>query len=77
MVEPVLLAGGFVLGVAVGRWWALLAAVALGAWIAAATHVDEVPHWFLGLGYAVISGVGIAAGVGSRHRMRADRSPRS
>jgi uncharacterized membrane protein YdjX (TVP38/TMEM64 family) len=73
MVEAVLLAGGFVLGVAVGRWPALLAAVALGAWIAAATHV-EVPHWFLGLAYTVISGVGIAAGVWLRHSMRAHRS---
>ena len=46
----------------VGRWWALLAAVALGIWIGLETEV-EIPHWLLGAGYAILAGGGIAAGV--------------
>ena len=75
MVEAILVAGGLVLGLAIGRWWALVAAVVLGVWIAAVTHVDEVPHWFLGMAHAVLAGLGIAAGVTMRRHMRAHRSP--
>jgi hypothetical protein len=32
---------GLILGLIVGRWWALAAAAALGAWIAVITEVDE------------------------------------
>jgi hypothetical protein len=73
VVEAVVLSGGFLVGLLVGRWWALLAAVGLGVWIAATVDV-EVPAWFLGLGYAAIAGVGIAAGVGARQIMRRDHS---
>jgi hypothetical protein len=62
--------GGLILGLIVGRWWALAAAAALGAWIAVSTEVDEVPGWFLGAGYAVLTGVGVAAGVTGRRLMR-------
>jgi hypothetical protein len=62
--------GGFILGLIVGRWWALAAAAALGAWIALITEVNEVPAWYLGAGYATLTAVGIAAGVGCRRLMR-------
>ena len=63
---------GLILGLIVGRWWALAAAAALGAWIALITEVDEVPGWYLGAGYATLTAIGIAAGVGGR-RMRNGR----
>ena len=60
--------GGFILGLIVGRWWALAAAAALGAWIAVNTEV-EIPHWILGAWYAALSAAGIAAGVAIRRRV--------
>jgi hypothetical protein len=54
-------------GLAVGRWWALFLAIALGVWIMLNTRV-EVPAWFLGTAYAVLAGTGIATGVGLRKR---------
>ena len=60
-----LLLGGFLVGLVIGRWWALLAAVVVGLWITAVTEV-EVPHSVLGVGYAAISEVGIAAGLAVR-----------
>jgi hypothetical protein len=70
VVELVLIAFGVIVGLAVGRWWALLAAVALGAWIGLVSEVDEVAPWFLGLGYGVLAGAGIVAGVLVRGRLR-------
>jgi hypothetical protein len=64
-----LLAGGFVVGLLVGRWFALLAAVGIGR-----TTEVELPHWFLGLGYAAVAAVGIAAGLGVRRVLRSDQS---
>jgi hypothetical protein len=55
-------------GVVVGRWWALLAAVALGLWIASVVEV-EVPAWFIGGGYGLISALGIAFGVMLRRHL--------
>jgi hypothetical protein len=57
---------GLVVGLAVGRWWALVVAIGLGVWITLDSTVDEVPAWFLGAGYAALAGVGIAAGIGVR-----------
>jgi len=53
---------GFVVGLLVGRWWALAAALAAGVWITLSTGVDEVPPWFLGLVYGGFAGAGIALG---------------
>jgi hypothetical protein len=61
--------GGFILGLVVGRWWALAAAAALGAWIAVNTPV-EIPTWILGAGSATLAAVGIAAGVAGRRWVR-------
>jgi hypothetical protein len=43
----------------------MIAASGAGLWIALTEEV-EVPGWHLGLGYAALSGVGIALGVGLR-----------
>ena len=73
MILLTLLAGGLVLGLLVGRWWALVAAGGLGVWIAV-TEDAEVPGWWLGLVYAGFAVVGIAAGLFIRRL--ADRSAR-
>ena len=60
-----LIAGGFILGLLVGRWWALTAALGFGVWVAIASEV-EVPGWFLGLWYAAIGCAGISTGIAVR-----------
>jgi hypothetical protein len=67
VIYLVVVAGGVVLGLIVGRWWTLAAAVAVGIWITATAEV-EVPSWILGVGYSVLSAAGIAAGVLIRRR---------
>ena len=61
---------GFALGLIVGRWWTILAAIAAGVWILSRTGVDEVPHWFLGLLYGGCAAIGIALGIALRSRMK-------
>jgi hypothetical protein len=50
------------LGLVVGRWWALLAAVGFGIWAWSASDL-EVPDWFVGLVYGGAAAVGIALGL--------------
>jgi hypothetical protein len=50
---------------ALGRWWSLGAAAAVGIWIALVSEV-EVPGWYLGGAYAVFAAIGISAGVVAR-----------
>ena len=45
-----------------GRWWALIACVGVGVWIGVTEEV-EVPGWYLGLGYAALSALGVGLGV--------------
>ena len=59
----VLIAGGALLGLIVGRWWALAAPLAVGVWIAFETEVEAVPPWFLGGMYALGGAVGVAVGI--------------
>ena len=65
MVWLVVLALGLVIGLILGRWWALVAALAFAVWIWATTDV-EVAHWFLGLAYGGAAAIGIAVGVALR-----------
>jgi hypothetical protein len=67
-VIEVALVVGFALGYAIGRWWAIAPAPAVGVWVALTAEVEAVPAWFLGLGYALIGSVAIAAGVAIRRR---------
>ena len=55
------------MGLIAGRWWALAAPAAFGAWIAFESKVDAVPPWFLGAMYALIGAVGVVIGVLLRH----------
>jgi hypothetical protein len=55
--------------VVIGRWWALLASVAVGVWIGVVEDL-EVPGWFIGGAYALLAGGGIAAGVLTRRFAR-------
>jgi hypothetical protein len=66
----ILVLAGLILGLAVGRWWTLVAAAGIGVWIAVVSEVDEVPPWFLGAAYAVLAASGIAVGVAVRKRTR-------
>jgi hypothetical protein len=65
----VLVSAGFLFGAFLGRWWALLAAVAAGVWIASSTEIEAVPSWYLGLVYSGLSAVGISAGILVRRRL--------
>ena len=53
------------LGLLVGRWWALVAAAGVGVWVALSEEI-ELDGWFLGLGYALLAAVGIALGILTR-----------
>lgn len=59
-------------GVAVGRWWALLAAVPFGTWAAWEVPLEntEPPHWELGLVAGLFVALGLALGVGVRAASR-------
>jgi hypothetical protein len=70
----ILLAAGLILGLVVGRWWALVAAVGIGVWIGVVSGVDEVPPWFLGAAYAALAAVAISVGVLVREGTRPHRS---
>ena len=72
VIVPMLIAAGFTLGLLVGRWWALTAAVGFGVWVGIASEL-EVPGWFLGVWYGAIGCVGIGTGIAVRraiHRLR-------
>ena len=65
MLVGVLVGAGFLLGLIVGRWWALGAAAAVGIFAAVFEEI-EVEGWFLGLLYAVLAAVGISIGILTR-----------
>jgi hypothetical protein len=62
IVLPALIVGGLLFGAVVGRWWTLLAAIAIGAYVGLTEEV-EVSGWVLGVGYGVVAAFGIAIGV--------------
>ena len=70
-----LIVGGLVLGLVLGRWWALLASVGLGLWVGLTEEI-EVSGSYLGLVYAAISGLGIVLGIVLRRLVfaRGDRA---
>lgn len=69
MLYAILVAGGVVLGFAVGRWWALAAPGAFAVWVATASEV-EVPGWYLALGYGLLAGAAVVFGVLARKKLR-------
>jgi predicted membrane protein len=70
VLYPFVVFCGLILGLVVGRWWTLAAAVGLGLLIAITTEVDEVSPWFLGSAYGALAAAGIAVGVVIRQRLR-------
>lgn len=62
IVIPALLVGGFVLGMSLGRWWALIGAVAVGIYFGIWSEV-EVPGWYYGLASAFVTGASTTVGV--------------
>jgi hypothetical protein len=66
----ILVVGGLIVGFVTGRLWALAAAGALAVWTATASEVDEVPGWYLGLAYGLLSGAGVVVGVLARRSLR-------
>ena len=66
MIAIVFLVLGLVLGLAIGRWWALVLAIGPGLWVGIGADVD-IPDWALGLLYFGITAAGIAAGVALRN----------
>ena len=61
-VVLVLVAAGLALGFVVGRWWAFTGAIVVGVWAGTVSEL-EIPGWYLGLVYAGLAAIGIAAGV--------------
>jgi hypothetical protein len=60
------LAVSLLFGLIIGRWWACLGAIAVGVALTLREDDGEIPGWFIGVAYAVLTGLGIAAGVSLR-----------
>ena len=65
MLYAALLGGGFLLGLIVGRWWALVAAVGVGVALGVMSEL-ELPAVFVGFVSGVIAAIGVCAGVITR-----------
>jgi hypothetical protein len=65
MLPFVLALAGLAVGFIVGRWWALLPALAIGVW-AGMTEEVEVPGLLIGLYIGLPAGLGILSGVATR-----------
>jgi hypothetical protein len=70
VLEALLLALGFTVGILIGRWWALIAAIPLGVWSAYENPIENSPgaEWEVGAAVAAIAGAALAAGVWLRRR---------
>ena len=66
MIAIVFLVLGLVIGLAIGRWWALVLAIGPALWVGVGADVD-VPDWVIGALYGVITAAGIALGTLARH----------
>jgi hypothetical protein len=60
-----MLAAGFIVGLALGRWWALIGAVVVGIAVGLTSEVEVSPI-VLGVGYGLVSAFAIAMGVALR-----------
>jgi hypothetical protein len=70
VLELIFAGGGFLLGLLVGRWWALAAAPLTGLFIGLWEKV-EIPGWLYGLLAGGLVAIGIALGVALRAPRRA------
>jgi hypothetical protein len=65
----VVIGGGFLIGIVVGRWWAFLVPAVLGIW-AGLTFTDlEVPAAWIGLIYAGGAAIGVLLGLVTRRAL--------
>src|SRR5262249_17175012 len=62
IVIPALIVGGFLLGLGLGRWWALVGSAAVGISFGIWSEV-EIPGWYYGFASAAVAGASIGAGV--------------
>jgi hypothetical protein len=74
LILVVAITAGFLLGL-LFRWRGLVAAAGFGLWVGLTTSVDEVPGWFLGLGYAVCASIGVAVGTVARRTLKSIQDP--
>jgi hypothetical protein len=65
VVVPVILAAGFVFGLALGKWWALVGAIVVGIAVGLTSEVEVSPV-VLGVGYGFVAAFAIAPGVALR-----------
>lgn len=70
MTWAVIFVIGAVIGLVVGRWWALLAALGVFLWLGTSTPVESPPPWVLALMVAAFIAAGIAVGVTARAALR-------
>jgi len=66
MAFELIMAGCVLFGLLVGRWWALLAALALGVLMGFVIDPEEVSKFYVGTAWVVAGSVGIAVGVTAR-----------
>jgi hypothetical protein len=59
----VLIGGGFLLGLIIGRWWALTAPAALGLWAGLSFTNLEVPAAWIAFAYAGMGALGVLIGL--------------
>jgi hypothetical protein len=76
MLEMIAFAVGFAAGIAVGRWWALIAAFLIGGWGAWEVPIEssEAPHWEVGVVAMLIAAAGVVVGLISRTHFASWRS---
>ena len=70
MVPVFILLGGFLVGLAVGRWWSLGSAVLFGVAVASISEVEVSPV-IMGIGYAGIAAASLCVGVAVRRALAA------
>jgi hypothetical protein len=70
VVSLLLLPLGFVLGVAVGRWWTLALAVAIGVAAGFLADVGGLAAWLVAVLCVASTALGVAAGVAMRQWIR-------
>jgi hypothetical protein len=68
--------GGFVFGAAIGRWWTLLAAAPLGAYVLASNDLEGDLGGWVALMLSLLLALAIAAGVALKKLLRASRRSR-
>jgi hypothetical protein len=59
----ILLGGGVLLGLLVGRWWALIGPAGVGSWAGLPFTDLEVPAAWIGFAFAGLGAIGVVVGL--------------